>query len=81
MCGFAAAAAVFPDMVVKDFFFHLCQNVYKYIQSEGLWTLYCEDGNIAIDARMITSLAFIPPDQAEATLHLLSDEFHHQLAL
>ena len=75
-----AAAAVFPDTVVKGCLFHLCQNVYKHIQSEGLQTLYREDDNIAIHARMIPFFAFIPPDQAEAALGLHSDELPDQVS-
>ena len=51
----------FPEASIKGCFFHLCQNVYKHVQSNGLHTRYRQDADFALSIRMIPALAFVPP--------------------
>ena len=53
--AYIAASLVFPDTVIKGCFFHLCQNVYRQVQSNELQTVYGENTEIAIQARVIPS--------------------------
>ena len=51
----------FPEASIKGCFFHLCQNVYKHVQSNGLQERYRQDADFALSIRMIPALAFVPP--------------------
>ena len=77
--AYNAASLVFPDTVIKGCFFHLCQNVYRQVQSNGLQAVYGANTEIAIQARMIPSLAFVDPGNAEEALDLLSDQLPDEL--
>ena len=58
--AFNAAQGEFPGVDVKGCFFHLCQNVWKKIQQNGLAQLYQDDDDFSILMRSITALAFVP---------------------
>ena len=75
------AAVVFPDTIVKRLLVYLCQNVNKYIQSDGQQTLYHEDDSIAIHARMIHPLLlFLQTRQRLCWTYLLMN-YQNNLAL
>ena len=57
---------VFPDTNVKGCFFHLCSNVWKHVQAAGLQVRYLEEPEFALQLRMLTALAFLPPQNVTA---------------
>lgn len=59
----SAIEEVFPNVTVKGCFFHLSQNIYRKVQSEGLQGKYQTDVNFALKIRMLPALAFIPSDE------------------
>ena len=46
---------------VKGCFFHLRSNVWKHLQNIGLQVKYVEQPEFALQLRMLTALAFLPP--------------------
>ena len=46
--------------VISGCFFHLSQNIWRKIQSEGLTVQYQADGEFQIKLRMLMGLAFVP---------------------
>ena len=73
-----AFKARFPDADMRECFFHLCQNVYKHVQSNGLQERYGQDADFALAVRMIPALAFVPvgdvPDYYEALENSLPED-------
>jgi hypothetical protein len=61
-----AARAEFPNSSNKGCFFHLCQNLWKKIQSERLANEYGNNEEFSIKLRHITALAFLPPAEIPA---------------
>ncbi|CAN7993984.1 unnamed protein product, partial [Ixodes hexagonus] len=51
---------VFPSCQALGCFFHLCQCVYRKLQSEGLQESYRVDGAFNLMARMIPAIALVP---------------------
>ncbi|KAB0805687.1 hypothetical protein PPYR_02657 [Photinus pyralis] len=51
----------FEGIAVSGCFFHLCQNVWRRVQSEGLQILYQGNHDFAQWVRMIPAIAFVPP--------------------
>ena len=56
-----AIQAVFANANVKACFFHPCFNVWKHVQNAGLQVGYVEETEFALQLRMLTALAFLPP--------------------
>ena len=54
------ARHVFPGIIVKGCFFHLCKNIWKKNQENGLAVLYETDDEFSLLMRMISALAFVP---------------------
>ena len=52
---------VFANANVKGCFFHLCFNVWKHVQNAELQVRYVEEPEFALQLRMLTALAFLPP--------------------
>lgn len=50
----------FPGIQKSGCYFHLCQNVWKRVQSLGLKQRYQQDHEFALFVRMIPAVAFIP---------------------
>lgn len=48
---------------MRGCFFHLCQNVFRKIQSEGLKPKYEADIEFALLLKMIPAIAFVPEDK------------------
>ena len=61
--------------VVPGCFFHLSQNVYRKIQSEGLVTQYNNDREFATWIKMLPSLAFVPENEVTDCFNLLMQNF------
>ena len=58
-----ACLNVFETSVVKSCFFHLSQNIFRRVQSEGPQRAYnAEDRSVRNAAHMLTALAFLPAD-------------------
>lgn len=83
-CDFELAAlnairTSFPDAVIGGCFFHLVRNMKEHLGSLGLTSRYRNDIKFALHARMITVIAFVPPEHVENSLDLLSDELPEDL--
>ena len=61
-----ATRSEFPDSIHKGCFFHLCQNLWRKIQSEGLAIEYGNNEDFSIKLRYLTALAFLPPSEIPA---------------
>ena len=61
---------VWPVTFVKCCFFHLTQNVWRKVQSEGLQSDYNQDAELAILIRLLPALAFAAPHEVP---HLFGD--------
>ena len=73
-----AAINVFEDKfvaVISGCFFHLSQNVYRKIQSEGLTTIYQEDREFFLKLKMLPSLAFVPEQDVVDCFNILMADF------
>ena len=55
-----ASSTEFQTTTNKGCFFHLCQNIWRKIQSCGLSVLYGQDENFCLLMRQIAALAFLP---------------------
>ena len=53
---------IFPNVTVKGCFYHLSQNIYHKVQSEGLQGKYQTEADFALKICMLPALAFTPPD-------------------
>ena len=53
--------AIFANANVKGCSFHCCSNVWKHVQNVGLQVRYVEEPGFALQLRMLTALAFLPP--------------------
>ena len=58
----AAVNQVFPNATVSGCFFHLCQSLWRNIQSNGLVPLYTEDQEARKILKQLPALAFLPID-------------------
>lgn len=74
-----AFGAYFPSAEIHGCFFHLVQNVKKHVASKGLSGNYRRDADFALKARMISALAFIPPERLEDALRELKEELPAEL--
>ena len=56
------------EVVLSCCFFHLSQNIYRHVQSEGLQQAYnAEDDTVRTQIHMLAALAFVPVDHVLAT--------------
>ncbi|XP_053946208.1 uncharacterized protein LOC128855375 [Anastrepha ludens] len=62
-------------------FFHLCQNMYRHIQSEGLQKMYCdpEDRSVKVATHMICALAFVPHQNIAREFETLKNEIPKEM--
>lgn len=63
--------SIFPHAAVKGCFFHLSQNLYRKIQELGLSEKYRQEETFSLQMRMISALAFCPPDEVADRFDLL----------
>ena len=68
-----ALGRVYPNVPKKGCFFHLCKNVFKHVQAEGLLDRYLNDENFRINVKMISAIAFVPTDDVIDAFQELSD--------
>ena len=71
-----ASRAVFPTVPTAGCLFHLGQNIYRNVQSEGLQTDYQSpaDDSIRKATHMLISLAFLPPADVIDAFEELQDD-------
>ena len=73
-----AAINVFGDKflaVNTGCFFHLSQDVYRKIQSEGLTTIYQEDREFLLELKMLPSLVFVPEQDVMYCFNILMADY------
>ena len=58
---------------MKGCFYHLSSNIWKKVQHSGLQQRYSEDQEFALHTRMLSAVAFMPPDNVIAGFEELSD--------
>ena len=75
--AFNAACATFPGIDVKGCFFHLCQNLWKRIQRNGLEPLYEADNDFAMLMRSISPLAYVPEADVPQAFYDLETEIRN----
>ncbi|KAK4879731.1 hypothetical protein RN001_007877 [Aquatica leii] len=63
----------FPNAHILGCFFHLTRNLRKHLGELHLMGRYNNDANFAIEARMITSLAFVPIDDLDTAIDELAN--------
>ena len=76
-----AFAAYFPEAELHGCFFHLVQNVKKKVASLGLTARYRDssDPDFALKTKMISALAFIPPQRLEDAIQELRPQLPEEL--
>ena len=68
-----AVGDVFPNASRTGCFFHLTKSI-RHIQGAGLHEQYENDANFALECRMISALAFVPPADVVGAFETLSNE-------
>ena len=63
------------NAVISGCFFHLSQNIWRKIQSEGLTVQYQADGEFQLKLRMLMGLAFVPEQDVSDCFISLMVEF------
>ncbi|CAI6362996.1 unnamed protein product [Macrosiphum euphorbiae] len=64
----------FPAIEIRGCFFHLLKNLKKQIGAAGLMADYRNNPDFNLCARMITALAFVPPEDVATRFEQLSEE-------
>ena len=68
---------VYPNTEFKRCFYHFSSNIWKHIQNLGLQNHYQGDENFALWLRMLSALAFVPPNNVIRYFELLIDEIRN----
>ena len=68
---------VYPNTEFKGCFYHFSSNIWKHIQNLGLQNHYQDDENFALWLRMLSALAFVPPNDVIRYFELLIDEIRN----
>ena len=63
---------------MRGCFYHLCSNICKRIQQSGLQERYINDPEFALHLRMITALAFLPPNDVQNSIDQLAALIRNQ---
>ena len=79
MAAIQATGDVFPNASRTGCFFHLTQNIHRRIQGAGLQGRYEGDANFALQCRMISAIAFVPPVDVADAFETLSGEVPNEL--
>ena len=59
-------------------FYYLCSNMWKRIQQSGLQERYINDPEFALHLRMISALAFLPPNDVQNSFDQLAALIRNQ---
>lgn len=65
---------VYPETRHRGCFFHLCQAIFRHIQSNGLKNRYEIDADFALKMKMLPALAFVPEEHVIQYFEVLCDE-------
>ena len=68
---------MYPNASLKVCFYHFSSNIWKHIQNLGLQNHYQDDENFALWLRMLSALAFVPPNDVIRYFELLIDEIRN----
>ncbi|XP_018493780.1 uncharacterized protein LOC108863735 [Galendromus occidentalis] len=68
-----------PDALLQGCFFHLVKNMKKQVAANGLSKRYRNVSDFELKAKMISALAFVPPERLEDALRELRNELPDQL--
>ena len=60
----------YPNATTTGCFYHLSQNIYRKVQSEGLQQLYSKDADIAMATRKLAALEYVPVSRVIDTFEL-----------
>ena len=68
---------VYPNTELKRCFYRFSSNIWKHIQNLGLQNPYQGDENFPLWLRMLSALAFVPPNDAIRYFELMIDEIRN----
>ena len=68
---------VYPNIEFKGSFYHFSSNIWKHIENLGLQNHYQDDEDFALWLRMLSALAFVPPNDVIRYFELLIDEIRN----
>ena len=74
-----AANEAFPNATISGCSFHLSQNIYRKVQSEGLQNQYANDDEFRSNVKTILSLAYVPLNEVCRAFEILRDEVPEEL--
>lgn len=76
MAAIKSVQSHFENAEIHGCFFHFSQSIWRHVQQLGLAKIYSENGDFAVEVRMLLSLAFVPVDSVvEAYQELAETEF------
>ena len=67
---------VFPDTNIRGCFFHLCNNLQKFISHNGFKKKYEDSSNFVVAVKSIVALAFVPPPDIEVYIEALESQLN-----
>ena len=75
-----AFLSVFPNCSVEGCFFHFAQANWRKLVDLGLRQLYINDETVSINVRMLTALAFLPPNNIAEAFVEIKDTLPEELS-
>ena len=79
LAAISAMKECFPGVIVQGCFFHLAQNLHKQVKRIGLQVSYNNDSELALKAKMIIALSFVPIPHLDSYIDALSDNIPPEL--
>ncbi|KAG7165191.1 putative MULE transposase domain-containing protein 8 [Homarus americanus] len=77
--AFATMKDCFSDVEIRGCLFHLLQNLLKQIKSMGLMGSYNSNPDLALHAKMVTALSFVPNDDIDRHVDALAMDLSGEL--
>ena len=74
IAAFTAIKKIFPNVKLKECFFHLNQSMQKHILASGLSFRENNDSQFCLQVKMILALAFVPVEHIDSYLDVLANE-------
>ena len=71
--------SIFPHGSVEGCFFHFAQANWRKLVDLGLRQTYINDETVSIHVRMLTALAFLPPEKVAEVFQEITDSFPEEL--
>lgn len=69
----------FPKVEFKGGFFHFAHNIHKHLKHLGLQHLYNHDPDLAVKAKMIVALSFVPFSHMDVYIDALPEYLPDQV--